>query len=114
MDTIDTTLGRGNKGREAFRDAEIDARFFELRSALGEGLRQLRMKNNMTQADLAQRLERSAAAISFMEGAKPGVSIELQVKALFLLGASVEDLARMLQAPKPKAGTGAAAGRRRS
>jgi DNA-binding XRE family transcriptional regulator len=104
MDMLDTTLGHGRKGRDAFRDAEIDARFYELRSALGQGLRELRIKSGMKQADLAQRLERSAAAVSFMESAKPGVSIELQIKALFLLGASLEDIARMLQAPPERAG----------
>ena len=97
MDMIDTTLGHGRKGREALRTTEIDARFYELRAALGQGLRDLRVKGGMTQADLAQRLERSTAAVSFMEAAKPGVSIELQVKALFLLGASLGDIARMLQ-----------------
>lgn len=98
MDTIDTTSGRG---KETFRDAddtEIDARFYALRSALGQGLRELRRKRGMTQADLAQRLERSAAAVSFMESAKPGASIELQIRALFLLGATLDDLARMLAA----------------
>ena len=95
MDMIDTTLGHG---RKALRDAEIDARFYQLRSALGQGLRDLRVKSGMTQADLAERLERSTAAVSFMESAKPGVSIELQVKTLFLLGASLEDIARMMLA----------------
>jgi DNA-binding XRE family transcriptional regulator len=103
MDMIDTTLGHGRKGREALRNAEIDARFYELRAALGQGLRHLRVKGGMTQADLAQRLDRSTAAVSFMEAAKPGVSIELQVKALFLLGASLEDIARMLQEAAPRA-----------
>lgn len=98
MDMIDTTWGHGRRGREALRTTEIDARFYELRSALGQGLRDLRVQGGMTQADLAQRLERSTAAVSFMEAAKPGVSIELQVKALFLLGASLEDIARMLLA----------------
>lgn len=102
MDIIDTTLGRGRKGREAFRDEEIEARFQDLRAALGEGLRKMRIKAGLKQADLAQRLERSAAAVSFMEGAKPGVSIELQLKALFLLGASVQDLARMIKGAKPQ------------
>jgi ribosome-binding protein aMBF1 (putative translation factor) len=100
MDIIDTTLGRGRKGREAFQDEEIDARFQELRASLGEGLREMRLKTGMKQADLAARLERSAAAVSFMESAKPGVSIELQLKALFLLGASLQDLARMIQGGK--------------
>jgi len=100
MDIIDTTLGHGRRGREALRDTEIEARFYALRAALGQGLRELRLKGGMTQADLAQRLERSTAAVSFMEAAKPGVSIELQVKALFLLGASLEDVARMLLAPR--------------
>jgi DNA-binding XRE family transcriptional regulator len=100
MDMIDTTLGHGRKGREALRDAEIQARFYQLRSALGRGLRDLRVQGGMTQADLAQRLERSTAAVSFMEAAKPGVSIELQIKALFLLGASLEDVGRMLLEPK--------------
>ena len=98
MDTMDTTLGRGRRGRDAFRDTEIEARFYELRAALGHGLRELRVKSGLTQADLAERLERSTAAVSFMESAKPGVSIELQMKAIFLLGASVEDVARMLAA----------------
>lgn len=99
MDMIDTTLRHSREGRDAFRAAEIEARFYELRAALGRGLRELRTKSGMTQADLARRIERSAAAVSFMESAKPGVSIELQVKALFLLGASVEDVARMLVVP---------------
>lgn len=94
MDTIDTASRRG---KEAFRDAEIDARFYALRSALGQGLREMRRKRGMTQADLAERLDRSAAAVSFMESAKPGVSIELQIRTLFLLGASLEDVARMLE-----------------
>lgn len=96
MDMIDTTLGHGRKGRGALRDTEIEARFYALRAALGQGLREMRVKDGMTQTDLAQRLERSTAAVSFMEAAKPGVSIELQVKALFVLGASLEDIARML------------------
>lgn len=102
MDMIDTTLGHGGRSRDALRGAEIEARFYALRAALGQGLRELRVKNGMTQADLAQRIERSTAAISFMESAKPGVSIELQVKALFLLGASLDDVARMLHAPPPE------------
>lgn len=102
MDIIDTTLGRGRKGREAFQNEEIEARFQDLRAVLGEGLREMRLKTGLKQADLAQRLERSAAAVSFMESAKPGVSIELQLKALFLLGASLQDLARMIQGTKGK------------
>lgn len=98
MDMIDTTLGRGRRGRDAFQEPEIEARFHALRAALGEGLREMRRKTGMTQADLARRLDRSTAAVSFMESAKPGVSIELQIKTLFLLGASLEDVARMIGA----------------
>ncbi|HKH49425.1 MAG TPA: helix-turn-helix domain-containing protein [Thermoanaerobaculia bacterium] len=104
MDMLDTTSGHGRKGRQPLRDPEIDARFYELRSALGQGLRALRVKNGMKQVDLAERLDRSAAAVSFMESAKPGASIELQIKALFLLGASLEDIARMLLTPPERTG----------
>jgi ribosome-binding protein aMBF1 (putative translation factor) len=71
--------------------AEAEIEF--LRRDLADALRRRREKSRMTQASLAKRLRSSQSRVARMESAHVSVSIALQIKALFALGATRNDLA---------------------
>jgi DNA-binding XRE family transcriptional regulator len=84
--------------------SEDERRFIETKLALAAGIRRRREKHQVTQAELARRLGSSQSRIAKMEAADPSVSLDLMMRSLYRLGASQEDVARIIrQATRPTA-----------
>ena len=65
-----------------------EAAFVELKLALADYLREVRVRNSWTQAQVARRLGSSQSRVAKMEAADASVSLDLLVKSLLTLGAS--------------------------
>lgn len=75
-----------------------EAEFVEIKVALARHVRAMRTQLGLTQAQAAQRLGSSQSRVAKMEVADPTVSLDLLVRALFLLGASRREVARVIAA----------------
>jgi transcriptional regulator with XRE-family HTH domain len=65
------------------------------------GLREWRRRRDLTQADLAKRLQSSQSRIAKMEAGDPSVSLDLLIRSLLTLGASRRELSRIMSARSP-------------
>lgn len=72
-------------------DEEME--YIEIKLALSQKVRQLRLDKNMTQEQTAKIIGSSQSRVAKIEAGDPTVSIDLQVKSLIALGASREELA---------------------
>lgn len=70
----------------------------ELRLRLAQGLRARRMRQRMTQAQLAAAIRSSQSRVAKMEAGDPTVSLDLLVRSLLTLGASSTDLGKIIAA----------------
>jgi len=73
-----------------------ERRFVEVKLALADGLRQRREQLGLTQTEVAERFGSSQSRVAKMEAAHRTVSTDLLLKSLFRLGASAQDVARLL------------------
>ena len=70
--------------------------FVELRLRLAEGLKQRRLLRNLTQTEFAKVVQSSQSRVAKMETGDPTVSLDLLIRSLFALGASRQDLAKLI------------------
>ena len=75
-----------------------ERRFVEMKLALAVGLREYRQRHGLTQAALARRLRSSQSRVAKMEAADRTVSLDLLVRALLALGATRQEVARLIRA----------------
>jgi predicted XRE-type DNA-binding protein len=75
-----------------------EAAFIELKLALADYLREIRSRNEWTQAQVARRLGSSQSRVAKMEAADASVSLDLLVKSLLMLGASRGEVGRVIAA----------------
>lgn len=68
--------------------------FVELKVALGTSLRRQRTRRKISQSTLAKQIGSSQSRVAKMEAGDPSVSVDLQVRALFALGATRREVAR--------------------
>ncbi|HEX4243116.1 MAG TPA: helix-turn-helix transcriptional regulator [Steroidobacteraceae bacterium] len=73
--------------------------YIDLRLKLAEGLKARRLRQRLTQIELAKAMQSSQSRIAKMEAGDPTVSLDLLVKSLLLLGASARELAKIIVAP---------------
>ena len=73
-----------------------EAAFIELRLDLSLFLRELRRSKGWTQSAVAAKLGSSQSRVAKMEAADPSVSLDLLVRALLSLGATREDVGRIV------------------
>jgi transcriptional regulator with XRE-family HTH domain len=78
-----------------------EAAYVELKVRLAMSLRQWRRRRNLTQAELAKRLQSSQSRIAKMEAGDPSVSLDLLIRSLLTLGASRRELSRIMSARSP-------------
>ena len=78
-------------GLSAEEQAYIDLRF-----RLAEGLRRRRLREDMTQTGLAKAVRSSQSRVAKMESGDPTVSLDLIIRSLIALGASRQELARII------------------
>jgi DNA-binding XRE family transcriptional regulator len=72
----------------------------ELKLALSAHLQQCRQQQQLTQAELAKRLQSNQSRVATMEAGNPSVSLDLLIRSLLALGLTPTDLARII-APHP-------------
>lgn len=70
--------------------------YIELKLALSQSLKERRQKQKLTQSELAKMLNSSQSRVAKMEAGDPKVSIDLLVRALFIMGATKKDVAKSL------------------
>ena len=70
--------------------------YIELKLALSKKIRELRLEKNLTQVETAKLLGSSQSRVAKMESGDPSVSIDLQIRSLLALGASMEELAQVI------------------
>ena len=75
-------------------DQELE--YIEIKLALSQKVRELRLERKMTQEQTAKLLGSSQSRVAKIEAGDPSVSIDLQVKSLIALGASRDELAEVL------------------
>lgn len=73
-----------------------EAALGEVREALKELLKQCRQKHRFSQRELARRLGTDQARVSRIERADPSVSTDQILKALFVVGATREEIAGVI------------------
>lgn len=76
--------------------SDEEAAYIEMKLALSEKLKQQRVQNKLTQAELARLTHSSQSRIAKMEAGDPTVSIDLLVKSLLALGVSKKELGRSI------------------
>lgn len=92
LDRLRTAGWRSGDAADFLELSEEEAAFVELRLALGDYLRRLRKENSWTQSDVAHRLGSSQSRIAKMEAADASVSVDLLVRSLLALGASLQEV----------------------
>jgi predicted XRE-type DNA-binding protein len=73
-----------------------EAAYIQLKTELGDRLRHRRESQKMTQQELAGLINSSQSRVAKMEAGDSSVSLDLLVRSLLALGATKEDLARVL------------------
>jgi ribosome-binding protein aMBF1 (putative translation factor) len=74
--------------------------YIEIKLRLAEGLRDQRLRRQMTQSDLARKLKSSQSRVAKMEAGESSVSLDLLVRSLLALGASSKNLIRLISTQK--------------
>lgn len=70
--------------------------YVELRLKLGDAVRELRKKKHLTQVQLADLLQSSQSRVAKIEAADESVSLDLLIRSLLILGATLQDLAKVI------------------
>jgi plasmid maintenance system antidote protein VapI len=73
-----------------------EAAFIEVKLALAAHLRATRVRHGWTQADVARRIGSSQSRVARMEAADASVTLDLIVRSLLALGASAEEVGRVI------------------
>lgn len=73
-----------------------EAAFVELKLRLSDSLKRRRQSKKLSQAALAKKIKSSQSRVAKMEAGDPSVSLDLLIRALLAIGATRNDLARVL------------------
>jgi predicted XRE-type DNA-binding protein len=80
--------------------SSAEAAYIELKLALSAQLKQCRQQQQLTQVELAKRLQSNQSRVAKMEAGDPSVSLDLLIRSLLALGLTTTDLAHII-APQP-------------
>jgi DNA-binding XRE family transcriptional regulator len=81
-----------------------EAALIQMKLALSNGVRDLRIQRGLTQTEVAEAIGSSQSRVAKMESADPSVSMDLLVRTLLRLGASPEAVASLVSgSARPKA-----------
>ena len=73
-----------------------ESEYIELKLALSQALVKRRKRSNLTQVQLAKKLNSSQSRIAKMEKGDPKVSLDLLVKSLMAMGATKKNIAKLI------------------
>ena len=79
--------------------------YIELKLRLAEQLRRRRKRRNLSQVKLALIVGSSQSRVAKMEAGDPSVSIDLLIRSLLALGASDQELAKMIASATRRSST---------
>lgn len=74
--------------------SEAEATFIDMKLALAEDVRALRLERHLNQTQVARILGSSQSRVAKMEAADASVSIDLLIRSLLKLGAERKDVAK--------------------
>jgi DNA-binding XRE family transcriptional regulator len=98
---LETAGWRVGSTREFLKLSPEEAAYIELKLRLASSLRERRQRRNLTQMDLAKRLDSSQSRVAKMEAGDPSVSLDLLVRSLLVLGMSARELSRIIGSRSP-------------
>lgn len=75
-----------------------ESAYIELRLKLSDAVREYRKKRRLTQVQLAELLQSSQSRMAKVEAADESVSLDLLIRTLLVLGATHQDLAKVITA----------------
>ena len=73
-----------------------EVRFIDLKIALKNSLKAERLKQNITQVELAKMIGSSQSRVAKMEAGDPTVTVDLMLKALLTLGVTKKQLSKII------------------
>lgn len=76
--------------------------YVELRLALSRSVRSCRKEKSLTQKELANRLGSSQSRVAKIEAGDTSVSLDLLIRSLFAMGASLQDLSEIVAGAQEK------------
>jgi ribosome-binding protein aMBF1 (putative translation factor) len=82
--------------REFLDLSDEEAALIEMKLALARSLKDRRTAQDLSQSALARRLGSSQSRVAKMEAADPSVSIDLLVRSLLALGATRQEVGRII------------------
>ena len=86
--------------QEFLKLTPAEAVYIELKLMLSENLKKRRQRKKLNQIELAKLLKSSRSRIAQMEAGDSSVSLDNLVRSLLVLGATKQDLARMIAPPE--------------
>jgi ribosome-binding protein aMBF1 (putative translation factor) len=73
-----------------------EAEFIELKLALVDGLRKRRLEQDLTQKELAKRLDSSQSRVAKMEAGDRTVTLDLLMRSLLTMGMTRREIAKLI------------------
>jgi len=83
--------------------SEEEAAYIELKLTLANRVKAVRTLRQMTQQELAKRIDSSQSRVAKMETGAPSVSLDLIIKTLLALGVTNKEIARAIASSNSKA-----------
>ena len=94
---------QAGNARDFLKLSDEEAALVEIKLTLTDAVRQSRLKNQLSQYDLAQRMKSSQSRVAKIEAGDSSVSLDLIVKALFAVGATQRDIQKVIASKLPLA-----------
>jgi len=82
--------------REFLDLAPDEEAYVEMRLRLAQGLRQRRLRRNLSQTQLAKAVRSSQSRVAKMETGEPSVSLDLLIRSLLALGTFPREIAKLI------------------
>lgn len=82
--------------REFLKLTNEEEAYVELRLKLADALKRQRVRQNLTQADLAKTMKSSQSRVAKMEAGDASVSLDLLVRSLLAVGTTNKELAKVI------------------
>jgi DNA-binding XRE family transcriptional regulator len=76
--------------------SDEDIAYIDIKIALSQMIRELRRQQKLTQQQIAKLIGSSQSRVAKIEAGDPSVSIDLQVKSLIKMGATKEDVGKVI------------------
>lgn len=87
---------KAGTAKEFLQLSDEESALIELRLKLADGLKVRRVKQGLTQVQLAKAVRSSQSRVAKMEAGDPAVSLDLLLRSLLALGTTNRELAQII------------------